>query len=63
MQGKLINHFYRWNRCNTITGTNTLTRDNVVFTLKLALDDNLNASGSITITESGATIEATNVQG
>ena len=63
MQGKLINHFYACTGANTMTGTNTLTKDNVVFTLKLALDNNLNASGSITITESGATIEATNVQG
>ena len=48
---------------NTMTGTNTLTRDNVEFTLNLGLDDNLNTSGSITIKESGATISATNVNG
>ena len=48
---------------NTMTGTNTLTRDNVEFTLNLGLDDNLNTSGSITIKESGATISATNVHG
>ena len=48
---------------NTMTGTNTITRDNVVFTLNLGLDNNLNTSGSITINERGATVSATNVTG
>ena len=47
---------------NTLTGTNTLTKDNVVFSLNLSLDGT-SVSGSITITESGATIQATNVHG
>ncbi|MDR3667571.1 MAG: Ig-like domain-containing protein [Ignavibacteriaceae bacterium] len=62
-KGNLLISFTGGTGANTMTGTNTLTRDIVVFTLKLALDDHLNATGSITITESGATIEATNVQG
>jgi hypothetical protein len=61
--GKLLISFTGGTGANTMTGTNTLTRDNVIFTLNLALDDHLNASGSITIKESGATIEATNVHG
>jgi len=48
---------------NTMTGTNTLTRTQVGFTLDLTLDDNLNAGGSITVTEGGATIQLTQVSG
>ena len=62
-KGNLLISFTGGTGANTMTGTNTLTRDNVVFTLNLTLDDQFNASGSITITESGATIEATNVHG
>jgi hypothetical protein len=62
-KGNILIKFTGGSGANTMTGTNTLTKDNVVFTLNLALDDHLNASGSITIKESGASIEATNVQG
>ena len=48
-KGNLLISFTGGTGANTMTGTNTLTKDNVVFTLKLALDDNLNASGSITM--------------
>jgi hypothetical protein len=61
--GNLLISFTGGTGANTMTGTNTLTRDNVVFSLNLTLDDHFNVSGSITITESGATIEATNVKG
>jgi len=60
--GSLLIIFTGRSGANTMTGTNTLTRDNVVFKLNLALDNQMNATGSITIQESGATIEATNVQ-
>ena len=62
-KGNLLIIFTGGSGANTMTGTNTLTKDNVVFTLNLALDDQMNATGTITIKESGATIEATNVQG
>lgn len=62
-KGNLVISFTGGTGANTMTGTNTLTRDNVVFTLNLALDNQMSATGSITINESGATIEATNVQG
>jgi hypothetical protein len=62
-KGSLLIIFTGGSGANTMTGSNTLTRDNVVFTLNLALNDQMNATGSITIQESGATIEATNVQG
>ena len=61
--GNLVISFTGGTGANTMTGTNTLTRDNVVFSLNLTLDDHFNVSGSVTITESGATIEATNVKG
>ncbi len=61
--GNLVVSFTGGTGANTMTGTNTLTKDNVVFDLNLALDNQMNATGSITITESGATIEATNVKG
>jgi 6-phosphogluconolactonase (cycloisomerase 2 family) len=48
---------------NSMTGTNTLTRNGVVFTVNLALDDKFNVTGSISVKESGATLEATDVQG
>jgi 6-phosphogluconolactonase (cycloisomerase 2 family) len=48
---------------NTITGTNTLTNNGVVFNLGLALSDQFQVSGSITVEESGATLLLTNVQG
>src|SRR5579871_6019854 len=48
---------------NTMTGILTLTRDNVVFQLNLALSDQLDVSGSITINEKGATIQATKISG
>jgi hypothetical protein len=61
--GNLVIGFTNGTGANTMTGTNTLTKDNVVFSLNLALDNQFNVSGSVTITESGATIEATNVKG
>lgn len=61
--GNLLIIFTGGTGANTMTGTNTLTRDNVIYTLELALDNQMKATGSITIQESGATIEATNVQG
>ncbi len=48
---------------NSMTGTFTLTKDDVVFNLDLALDDQFNVSGSITVVESGATLLLTDVQG
>ncbi len=48
---------------NTMTGTLTLTKDNVAFNLNLALSDQFNVTGSITVQESGATIQVTNIQG
>jgi len=62
-KGNLLIIFTGGSGANTMTGTNTLTRDNVIFTLNLALDNQMNATGAITIQESGATIEATNVHG
>jgi hypothetical protein len=61
--GNLVVSFTGGTGANTMTGTNTLTKDNVVFSLNLTLDNQFNVSGSVTITESGATIEATNVKG
>ena len=61
--GNLAVSFTGGTGANTMTGTNTLTKDNVVFDLNLALDNQMNATGSVTIKESGATIEATNVKG
>ena len=60
--GNLVSKFTDQTGANTLTGTNTLTKDNVVFSLNLSLGDT-GVSGSITITESGATIQATNVHG
>ncbi len=48
---------------NSMTGTFTLTKDDVVFNLDLALDEQFNVSGSITVVESGATLLLTDVQG
>jgi 6-phosphogluconolactonase (cycloisomerase 2 family) len=48
---------------NSMTGTYTLTKDDVVFNINLALDDQFNVSGSITVVESGATLLLTDVQG
>lgn len=62
-KGNIMISFTGGTGANSMTGTNTLTRDNVVFTLNLTLDNQMNASGSITVTESGATIQLTNVQG
>ncbi len=62
-QGNLLIVFTGNSGANTMTGTNTLTRDDVVYTLNLGLDDNLNTSGSITINEKGATVSATSVNG
>jgi|WetSurMetagenome_2_1015567.scaffolds.fasta_scaffold28249_2 uncharacterized protein (TIGR02145 family) len=60
--GNLVSKFIDKTGANTLTGTNTLTKDNVVFSLNLSLDT-IGVSGSITITESGASIQATNVHG
>ncbi|MCW3095832.1 MAG: hypothetical protein JWL77_1450 [Chthonomonadaceae bacterium] len=43
---------------NSLTGSMTLTRDNVTFDLDLGLDNQLNVSGAITVKEGGATIQA-----
>jgi 6-phosphogluconolactonase (cycloisomerase 2 family) len=48
---------------NSMTGTMTLTKDDVVFNLDLALSDAFEVSGSITVKESAATLLLTNVQG
>jgi hypothetical protein len=48
---------------NTMTGTLTLTKVDVEYSINLALDNQMNTTGSVTITESGATIEITNVKG
>jgi len=48
---------------NTMKGTLTLTRVNVVFSLDLTLDNQMNTSGSVIITENGTTLEITNVKG
>ncbi len=48
---------------NTMVGTLTLTKDNVVFQLNLALSDQLAVSGSIIIQEQGATIQVSNISG
>ena len=48
---------------NTLTGTFTLTRTNVVESLNLTLDSAFNVSGSVTVTESNATLSITNLSG
>lgn len=48
---------------NTMTGTLTLPKNNITFTLNLALTDDLQVSGSITSQENGATIRLTNCTG
>lgn len=48
---------------NTMTGTLTLPKNNIAFTLNLALTDDLQVSGSITGQENGATIRLTNCTG
>jgi len=61
--GNLVISFSGGTGANTMTGTNTLTKDNVVFNLNLTLDNQMNASGSITVTESGATLQLDSVKG
>jgi uncharacterized membrane protein len=46
-----------------MTGSMTLTRNNILCTLNLGLSDQLDVTGSISIVESGATIQLTNVTG
>jgi 6-phosphogluconolactonase (cycloisomerase 2 family) len=48
---------------NSMTGTMTLTRTDVVFSLDLALASTFDVSGSITVKENGATLLLTNVMG
>ncbi len=48
---------------NSLTGSMTLTKDNVTFAVNLGLDDQFNVSGTVTVQENGATIQATNVSG
>jgi hypothetical protein len=48
---------------NTMTGTLTLPKNNITFTLNLSLTDDLQVSGSIIGQENGATISLTNCTG
>lgn len=62
-KGNVVISFLDETFTNTMKGTLTLTKDDVVFNLNLSLDKQIGVAGSITIMESGAKIEATNVRG
>lgn len=62
-KGNVLISFLDETGANLMTGTLTLTKNNVVFNLNLTLDKQLGVAGSITITESGATLLLTNFQG
>jgi len=62
-KGTILISFTGDTGANSMTGTMTLTKDDVVFTLNLALSDTFDVSGSITVKESSATLLLTNVQG
>ncbi len=61
--GNAVLKFTGASGANSLVGDFTLTKNNVPFHVDLALSDQLDVSGAITIQGSGATITATNIRG
>jgi len=62
-KGTVLLKFTGQSGANSLTGSLTLTKDNVTFALNLGLSDSFDVSGAITINENGSTIQITNVHG